>query len=274
MKHRILAIDDETVPWLANFSAWIPEELAGLDCAATTEQAVELLRRRRYDVVLLDLSMDINNAFNRSNRGIQEYLATKPDGTQYIILSGVIEKTEVRDSAFHLNAFDIIFKLEMDPAVLREKLAAAIDESQRHQVKLVADAKVRLTQAGRLDTPILDALHPKDGAGSLYRLMDVLLARVAPIAGHRDRPSFFARGLHVFGLVWSRQLGKAVSLAMSSTKASEDESLAELAQWLGYGNRGNVVFSREAGRVRLLIFEEPSVADVHFDLPQIHAKTS
>jgi len=270
MKHRILAIDDEAAPWQENYSAWIPDELAVLDGATTTEQAVKLLRRRRYDVVILDISMDINDAFNRSNRGIQEYLASKPEGMQYIIVSGVIDKTGVRDSLLYLGAFDIIFKAEIDPAVLREKLAGAIDESQRHQAGLVADAKARLTQGGMLDGAILGSLHPKEGAASLYRLMDVLLSRITPIVGHRDRPTFVARGQHVLGLVWSRQLGTAVSLAMSSTKASEEESIVELAKWLGYEQRGNLVFSREASRVRLLIFEEPSVADIHFDLPGIH----
>ncbi|MGD0295339.1 MAG: hypothetical protein ABSB30_15945 [Terracidiphilus sp.] len=270
MKHRILAIDDDVVRWQENFRAWIPNELADLDGATTTEQAVKLLRRWRYDVVLLDFSMDISDPFNRSNRGIQEYLASKPEGTQYIIVSAVIEKTEVRDSALHLNAFDIIFKAEIDPAVLREKLAGAIEESQRHQTSLVADAKERLTQGGKLDGPILESLHPKEGVASLYRLMDGLLKRIAPVVGHRDRPSFVVRGQHVLGLVWSRQLGTAVSLAMSSTKASEEESTRELAEWLGYEKRGTPVFSRETSRVRLLIFEEPNVSDVHFDLPNIH----
>jgi phage-related protein len=57
---------------------------------------------------------------------------------------------------------------------------------------------------------------------------------------------------------------------MSSTKASEEESARELAEWLGYEKRGPLVFSKEANRVRLLLFEEPSVTDVHFDLPNIH----
>jgi len=58
-----------------------------------------------------------------------------------------------------------------------------------------------------------------------------------------------------WGLVWSRQLGTAVSIAMSSTKASEEESARELAEWLGYEKRGPLVFSKEANRVRLLLLK-------------------
>jgi hypothetical protein len=214
--------------------------------------------------------MDNNDPFNRSNRGIQEYLSSKPEGTRYIVVSGVIKKTEVRECALDLSAFDIISKAKIDPAILKAKLADAIEESQRHQTGLVPDAKVKLTQGGTLDGAILNSLHLEEGAASLHGLMYDLLARIAPVVGHRDRPSFAVRGQHVLGLVWSRQLGTAVSLAMSSTKASEGESTDELTKWLGYEKRGNLVFSQEKSRVRLLIFEEPSVADVHFNLPDIH----
>jgi len=271
MKHRILAVDDEAMPWLENFRAWIPSELAEQDSAATTSRAIDLLRRRRYDVVLLDLSMDISDSLDRSNRGLQEYLASKPEGTQYIIVSAVIEKTEVRDSAFHLNAFDIIFKAEVDPAVLREKVAAAIERSERNEAGFVVEAKGKLTQMGKLDGSILEALHPSEGATSLYRILDGLFKRIVPIASHRDRPHFVILGQHVFALVWSRLLGKAVSIVMSSTKTSEDQSVAELGGWVGYSDRGRKLFGREAGRVRLCVFEEPDITDLHFDLPLSHA---
>jgi CheY-like chemotaxis protein len=274
MRKRLLAVDDQT-EWLENFRAWIPEGIAEQDSAATTQRAVELLRRYRYDVVLLDLSMDVNDSFNRSNQGIQEYLATKPEGTQYIIVSGVVEKAEVRDSLVHLNAFDIIFKKEIEPVVLREKVAGAIEKAQGHQSELVMAAERRLLDKTRLEGAILDALGPKHGAESMYRIMDGLFRRIAPIASHVDRPRFVARGQHVFGLAWSRLLGTAVSVVMSNnTMTSQEESLAGLAEWLGYADRGTEVFARDANRVRLLVFEEPGLLDVHFDLPEIHGGIS
>src|SRR5437016_5040339 len=100
MKPRILAIDDD-VDWLENFKAWIPEEKANQDSVAITSDAIQMLQRNRYHVVLLDLSMDPHNPSNRDNRVIQEYLATKPDGTLYIVISSVAQKADVRDSALY-----------------------------------------------------------------------------------------------------------------------------------------------------------------------------
>src|SRR5260370_31474201 len=109
MTPRILAIDDQKT-WLDNFRAWIPEKLAVRDFAISTSEACDFLRRYRYHVVLLDLSMDVQDDLNRSNSAIQAYLSSRPEGTTYLIVSGTVQKSEAIDAAFHLNAFYIIQK--------------------------------------------------------------------------------------------------------------------------------------------------------------------
>lgn len=270
MKNRVLAIDDE-LAWLKNFEAWIPSDIAEQDSAATTEDAIGFLRRRRYAVVLLDLSMDLTDSFNRSNRGVQDYLATKPEGTEYIIVSGIVEKAEVRDALRSLNAFDVIFKAKIDPSILRDVVSTAIEKAQAHHAKLVVRDKARLTDSGKLDDSILRAIAPKDGVSGLYRVFDAALARLAPVAPHLNRPRLEVRGRHVLGIAWSRLLGGAVSIIMSSNETEEKESVVAIEQWLGYKERGPQVLCRETNRVRVMIFEEPSLRDIHFDLPRIYA---
>lgn len=266
MKARILAIDDE-MPWLENFKAWIPEEMADQDLTDSTSKAVELLRRYRHDVVLLDLSMDISDQSNRDNAAIQEYLATRPDGTQYIVVSGTAEKQDVRNAAFHLNACDFIFKGEIDPAMLREKVGRAIELASKHPDSFVADAKLKLTDAGKLDSQILATLNPKGGNRTLFPMIDTLFRRIAPIASHRNRPRFGISDDCVLGLVWSRRIGKAVSIVLANNSIPEHDSRRRLADWLGYAHEYEPWFSRETDRVRIEIFEEPSISDQHFELP-------
>jgi CheY-like chemotaxis protein len=74
---RILTIEDER-QWRENFAAWIPTDVAAQDSAATAAEAAEKLRRFHYDLVLLDLSMDVSDSSNRDTRSIQDYLSVKP----------------------------------------------------------------------------------------------------------------------------------------------------------------------------------------------------
>jgi CheY-like chemotaxis protein len=269
MEPRILAIDDEEIPWLENFRAWIPKELAIRDFAATTPRAIELLRKYRYHVVLLDLSMDDQDTYNRGNRAIQEYLATRPEGTLYILVSGVADKGEVRDSILYLNARDVIFKPEIEPAMLRDKVTRAIEEASKHDSQLIADAKRKLTGAPHLEDHILKALKPKEGAGGMYPMMDTLFHRIAPVAVHRDRPYFEVSQDCVLGLVWSRKMGSAISIVLANRSMPEEESIHHLDDWLGYPHPNQPLFSQDSHRVRIQLFQEPSISDTHFDLPVI-----
>lgn len=268
MKPRILAVDDET-DWLENFRAWIPEDIAIQDSASTTLEAIGMLRRYRYNVALLDLSMDPGNQFNRDNRVIQEYLATWPEGTRYIIVSGTADKADVRDSAYHLHASDVIFKAEIEPAILKETVTRAIEEASTYNDKLVADARRKLMDVVGLSDRILATLNPKDGIGSLYPMMETMFRRIAPLASHENRPHFEIWNDCVVGLAWSRQLGTAVSMMLASANLTEEESLRRLEDWLGYSHQNDPLFSREGHRIRIRLFEEPNVSDAHFELPVI-----
>lgn len=266
MKPRILAIDDEE-EWLGNFRAWVPDKVALQDSADTTTKAIEFLRRCRYHAVILDLSMDVGDRENRENHAIQEHLATRPDGTTYIIVSGTIQMSEVRDSAFHLNAFHVFFKDEIEPSAMRDRIIAAIGQASARDKDLVVEARSRLTAKGSMEDKILRTLHPSGGAQGMYLMLDAVCQRLAPLALHRDRPHFEIWKDSVVGLVWSRQLGMAVSILLTNRKTGENEANNQFTEWLGYAQQQRPIFARDISDVRVQLFAEAAVSDAHFDLP-------
>lgn len=268
MKGRILTVEDEK-RWLENFQSLIPDDLATLDTASTSTDAVTLLRRFHYDLVLLDLSMDSSNPLNRDNRPIQEYLAARPEGTLYIVVSLHAQAPDVRDAAFRLGAWDVIFKDEIDLEGFSEKIARALATAAGSQQQRLNELRTRMIEDQLHDNQLLMSLKPHGGASSMYSLLDAVFRGIAPIGQHREREYFFVTGPCVCGLVWSRRLGAAVSIALANKSVKEETILATLADWMGFPHRGECVVSREMHRVGIRIFDEPSITDTHFDLPSI-----
>jgi hypothetical protein len=217
--------------------------------------------------------MDPHNPANRENRAIQEYLATKPEGTLYIVISGVAQKGEVRDSAFYLGAYDVIFKAEIEPEMLLEKVKRAVEATAKSDEQFLIEAKRRLLGDPKLEEQILKVLSPKGGAGGMYPMMDTLLTRIAPIAVHKNRPRFEIHNDSVVGLVWSRRLGKALSIVLVNRGVAAGKELSDLREWLGYPQPGKPILTRESFRVRMNLFEEPNIRSDHFDLPLIPQPT-
>jgi CheY-like chemotaxis protein len=263
---RILAIDDEE-EWLRNFRAWIPQKVAVQDSAIATSEALAFLRRCRYHVVLLDLSMDVRDELNRANYAIQEYLSVRPEGTCYMIVSGTIKMPEAIDSAFHLNAYYIIEKPKIEPGILREKVIQAINEASKEDPRLIADARMALTEGGRLEGQVLRTLHPAGGAKGMYPMLDALFYRLAPVVAHQDRPHFEFLQDCMVGLVWSRQLGMAISIVLANKRIPEATSSGQLTDWLGYPQNQRPLFSHNIAGVRVQFFAEANVSDLHFNLP-------
>lgn len=270
MPKRLLAIDDE-IRWLDSFQSWIPPDLVEQHSAATTAKAADYLRRFHYDIVLLDLSMDPSNRYNRDNQAIQGYLATRPEGTAYFIVSANVRTAEVIDAAYVRNASWVVQKQAIDPEVLCEKIRKTLDETAPMQAKHTANARMMLAGDILSETKIISALGV-GGAQGFGQMLDTILHRLTPLARHHYRPQLEIRNRTVVGLTWSRQRGKAVSLSFANVSVPPEEQAGELADWLGYDERepelDEKVFFK---RVRFQCFSEPNVSDEHFDLPKIPA---
>ncbi|MEX2167666.1 MAG: response regulator [Pirellulales bacterium] len=268
MKRRILAVDDEET-WRKNYRLWIPVEVADQDSAGSAQEAASLLCRRRYDVVLLDLSMDPDNPLDRSTRPVQDYLSTHPEGTLYLVASGVIEDRaeEVRDAYFRLGASQVLFKPEIDHRVLCDELERLFAVQGDLSRTFIAEAKNRLIGDMLLETQAMAALGV--GAKSLFQALDTVFRRLAPVAQHRERPKFVVSQDALLALTWSRQLGHAVSIVLHPKAGSAAGSRARLSDWLGF-IAGNPLFSDiVGGHLQVQCFAETGLSSEHFDLPSI-----
>jgi CheY-like chemotaxis protein len=264
VKPRILSIDD-LPEWLGHYKTLIPEEMAIQDGVTSSTEAVNCLREKHYDVVLLDLCMNEDDWLNRDNKAIQEYLGTKPEGTEYIVVTQRAGAREIRNSVYFLNAFAVLFKDEV-VELLKDTVGRALEKVGSVRSTLVLEAKKKLIRP-QLESEVLQTLKPKDGIGGMYPMLDTLFGRVVPVAQHVNRPSFEIVSDCVVGVVWSRYLGVAVSFVLSSRGVDDEIAVQTLATWLGYAERGPSVFNKESHRVRMQLFEEPNISPERFELP-------
>jgi CheY-like chemotaxis protein len=260
---RILTVDDE-LNWRQNFARWISDDLAVQDSAATALEAASLIRKFHYDLVLLDLSMDVTDHSNRDNRPIQEYLAAKPEGTRFFIVSSVIRKEEV----YRLGDAWVFFKSDLDRRDLAAKAAATIADAANHRGEAILVARKKLVPDQFHESRMFGVLEI--GLSALYSILDVLLRAVAPVAQHGDRPVFIISSRCVMALFWSRRNGTAVSVVLAHQSLGDHAALGSLEQWLGFSTRGATLLDSQLHNVRILAFEEPSIDDAHFDLPVIN----
>jgi CheY-like chemotaxis protein len=264
---RILIVDDESV-WRENFAAWIPKDLAEQDAVGTVREAAERLRKFHYDLVLLDLSMDIKNRSNRDTRPIQEYLAKKPEGTAYFVVSATADEEDTATAAYELGAAWVFFKKKKNyrPSTLAEKVAEFVVNSQTHRAQAVVNARAKLAPEIQ-ETNIISALKLR-GIPELYPILDHLFRPLAPVSQHRDRPHLAISNGRVVGLFWSRRYGVAVSAVIAPQTVDKDDAEKALSDWLGFPVRGSALVDT-VHHARILAFKEPTISDAHFDLPSI-----
>jgi CheY-like chemotaxis protein len=263
---RILVVDDESI-WRENFARKIPKDVAMQDSAATAQEAAERIRIFHYDLVLLDLSMDLDDKSNRDNRPIQEYLATRPEGTLYFVVSSTVKIEESAEAAFSLGAAGVFYKPLLDWGVLIEKVAAAIADAANHRGHAIVAARKKLVPDQFVEHKIFGTL--KIGASELYSILDALSRSVAPVAPHLDRPHCAVAGGCVVALFWSRRKGTAVSAVLAHQTVKEETALSSLAEWLGFPTRGATLLDTQLHNVRIRAFEERAIGDGHFELPAI-----
>jgi CheY-like chemotaxis protein len=245
--------------------------MASVVSATNAEAAFSLVRRYRFDVAILDMSMDTNDPLDRSNLPLENYLKERPEGTLSIVLSQVLEMAarEVRDHFAAMNVWAVEFKQDVDPAKFRETVARALSEASgaladeaeksRHLILPDIDAEQRF----------LSVLRPKGGMVGAFRVIDNFLPAVSPLRAHLHRPSLsYGEGCGML-LAWSRMRGCAVTILMTASSMPPDDAKRQLSRWLGYEPKGEPFLRREPSGIHLMCWDDPEMDDAHFDLPKV-----
>lgn len=275
MKIKVLAIEDEQ-RWLDNYKAWLSFKV-DLDCADKTYEAENLLREKRYHIVILDLAMSHHDQSERQNIDVQRYLATYPEGTKCIVVSAVAGRSDTRDSLVKYKADSVIFKPEIDPSLLLDRIIETYEDVAKSDQGLKAHSynllygDIRGMDVRVFESKIIATLNPKGGASGLNQILSILLEQVYPIVLHEESSR---RGLTVnangvvCGLFWSRQLGHPISIVFFKKELSEEIVTASLDEWLGWNHGSEVIYKKEISNVFVQCFKE-ELSPEHFALPKI-----
>ena len=162
MTARILIVDDE--PDILNALArMLTSEGHDVDCAASAEEALELLDRMSFDLVLTDLSMPRVDGFELLSR-----MRQRRDDTPTLVISGA-GSVETAVKAIRLGALDFLEKpIHRERLLLTVQNALRFAQLQEVHGRLQADLSYERNLIGR--------------GPAMQRLLG-LIARVAPSDG-------------------------------------------------------------------------------------------
>lgn len=273
MGYTALIVDDE-VEWPRFYSRILPEELiADIQIASTSIQAAAALRRRRFDIVLLDLVMDPGNHKDRSNLEIQKYLANSPEGMKYIVVSGMAGREDARDALCDYGAAAIVFKDELsdNPGKLARTIETVLGRLPGNlAAKRAHEAGLALVGGALAEHELLRSL-PIGGPRDLYALVERLARDIAPIAHHRTRASLEPTVDGAVGLFWSRGLGYPIALSLAPASVPEARLAEKLSAWLGFEPPKVQEEFTFANRIRVKMFrlDLGSESEGLYDLPTI-----
>jgi CheY-like chemotaxis protein len=272
MAGMLMVVDDDP-RWLDNIASTVPPAVALVFKAATPDEAVKLVRRYRFDLVILDMSMDPNDDKDRSNRPLQLYLSKRPEGTLYIILSQHLlrEGMEVSDHYNDMGALSVEHKPRVDPAQLLEQIEAAISSASAGLAEEAERSRRLIIPDIYAEQQLLTTLRPSGGMASVFHVVENLLPAVSPLRAHLYRQGLNYGQDCAMLLAWSRLRGCAVIISMAASSLSVEEAFAQLSKWLGYEPKGDPFLRHELNRTRVMCWEDRDLDDEHFDLPNLHA---
>lgn len=135
----ILLVED-SVELLESLARLVGEHGYRPDRALGGREALSMLSRRRYDVVLLDLVMP-----DMAGQEVLEQAAAQGQGARFIVLSGDASYAGVKH-AMRCGAFDFV-KKPFDPSELMASLEAALERCRRDAELAAADLRLESSES-------------------------------------------------------------------------------------------------------------------------------
>jgi CheY-like chemotaxis protein len=215
----------------------------GLDQIAITdtyEKAARAIDEMRFAVAIVDIGLSVDDDRNVDGLRVMEKIRGLGDGTSIIVVTGRSGRDVVpiiRDSIKRFDAFDTIAKNTLVPAELRRLIAGALDEHKRglgRDKKLLYAALRRHKDPLVWDDSILRGISASGGAAELYRLVEGLLGRFAPLVP-ADPDGVHLLDDVALGAFWSRGSGEPVVICFGAGKRVDavTEATAESGSILG-----------------------------------------
>jgi len=229
MKHerRVLLIEDmtgsrKTYTEVIQFAGY------SVDAVATLEEAIWLLDRKTYHVAVVDITLDVEDIYNRDGLTIIEYIFKLKEGTEAIILSGQPE-VDVAVDAFE--RFNLVRYLKKSRLKRPADLTSAVDEAyNKCKIREFGDfGSAFQFLSGKEDDmhwtcKSLEVLRPTVGVLGLSEFFERFLAPFTPLFprnGVLVPMSVNKPESSVSGEFWSKLCGFAVSLVAYPKQFSE-----------------------------------------------------
>ena len=266
---KILIVEDSD-RWIENYKLIFDSYPYQIDSAPSAKEGILKLVKKHYDLVILDLSLDPNNAYNRDSLKIQKHLKETSEGVKCIVVSAHAGFKDARIAGFEYKNSGIFHKSELGEDIVEflNKVEEAIKDKKTKPYNFASDY-IKITGEGihkEIMEYDLSVSLKNEGTtrGIEIFIKNKLLPIISPIKQHKTRHSFSLNKKEKFasGLFWSRNLGKPVSLYLFNYKQSLEEDISNKHnKWLGW-SAGNIITKVEDYGLRAVICDEEENIDV------------
>ena len=242
---RILIVEDDPA-YQRRYKEWIPDKY-NVDSVDSSIEAIDLLKKKHYALVILDLSLNPENNADRSSKEVQEYLndVKQSEGTLHVIVSNHVDYKDTRLSFRDYSVQDVITKNEVseNPQYFIELIGENI---KKHYVKLVElnfseiDYKQLAVSENQAvwDYSMLQVLNPRNRVMGFQKFFKAFSDNFSPIANHLTRKSWhiWPEKKCLVAIMWSRAQGIPITIHLSNQ--SEANSIVDareaIEEWLGW----------------------------------------
>jgi ActR/RegA family two-component response regulator len=224
---KVLVIEDDG-PSRKKYTQVIKEAGYDVDAVGSLDEAVKAVDRKTYHVAVVDITLDLDDVFNRDGLRAIEHLQELGEGTESIVLSGQSEVDVVAD-AFH--KFGQIHYLNKNSLKQWSDISASVNTAFgkariKHLGPFHSTSRVFSGKSNEMawEHKCLALLKPSEGAAGLGKFLQGFIKPLTPLLPRRDAvsPSTLDEGRQrVTAEFWSKGIGGAVRVLLVPARHAE-----------------------------------------------------
>jgi CheY-like chemotaxis protein len=194
--------------------------------AANVEEAIELLNRKYYALLWVDLSMDKSpKVLDEQGRGLIHRAKELDDPCAMIVVTVTNESRITRDYLMKYGVTDFVTKkelLEFSWGTHLEKIERALESITWSDKRISREFLQVYGESANFAFDRVHRLNPRVNAAEFNKLMRRFVEHGMPFLPKVSRPVLQADAGMVRGEFWSRGWGHAVELVLASPEACDD----------------------------------------------------